>query len=238
MADDFFKKEEEVQGEIKQEVAGEPEKIKLGDEEFTQDELNSLVGLGKIAREAEEKYNVKVEGIWPKFQQTINENVEFRKKQEEDVKVKDQEDLTTKAQTNQELTEEEQLRLASIKLRELGFVSRDDVLKEVQNVLAGKELLGKVDNLVEEQAKAGFPKTTSEDLLTYMNETGVKDPQAAYKLKFEKEIEAVKEGKLGSIKKDTFVTEESAGAGIKNPQAKPITRHNLNEALSEVLNRE
>jgi len=237
MTDNFSKKEdiEEVKEEVE---TTEETKIKLGEEEYSQDELNSLVGLGKIAREAEEKYNVKVEGIWPKFQSTINENVEFRKAQEAEEKAREEQDLTKKSQTSEELTEEEQLRLASLKLKELGFISKDDIQSEVNNILTGKQLLSDVNTLVDKQSEAGNPKTSAEDLLTYMSENGLKNPEVAYKIKFEAELDAIKEKKLGSIKKDNFVTDETSGGGIKNPEAKPITKHNLSDALGDVLSRE
>jgi hypothetical protein len=229
---------EEIKEEVKSDevVVDSDTKIKLGEEEFTQDELNSLVGLGKIAREAEEKYNVKVEGIWPKFQSTINENVEFRKKQEEKEKALADEELNNKPQ--EELTEQEQLKLASLKLKELGFVSRDEIQNEVNNILTGKQLLTDVNSLVEKQSELGNPKTSAEELLTYMSENGLKNPEVAYKIKFEAELDSIKEKKLGSIKKGEFVTDETAGGGIKNPETKPITRNNLSDALSDVLGRE
>jgi len=235
MADDIKDNTEVEPDEQELEKTDEVGKIKLGEEEYTQEDLNSLVGLGKIAKEAEEKYNVKIEGIWPKFQQTINENVDFRKQREQEEKAKEEDTLTQKASTDQDLTEEEQLKLASLKLKELGFVSREDVMGEVNNIIAGKQLLSEVDNLVKTQAEAGNPKTSSEELLSYMEANGIKNPVAAYKLKFEDELDQIKEKKIGGIKKDNFVTEE-AGSGNKIPQQKPITRNNLTEALSEVLN--
>jgi len=246
MTDDFFKKEdkkEDIKEEEKEEST-EPEKIKLGEEEYSQDELNDLVGLGKIAKEAEEKYNVKVEGIWPKFQQTINENVEFRKAQEEeekakaeDTKAKEDEEITKKAAEGEELTEEEQLALAATKLKGMGFVSKDEIDKTVNAILEGRDLLGQTKNFIAEQETAGNPKVSAEDLLTFMSDKGIKDPQIAYKIKFEAELDQIKEDKLKGIKKDTFVTEEKGG-GIKLPETKPITRANLTEALSDALNRE
>lgn len=238
MADNFAKENqtEETVSETSEETQ-ETDKIKLGENEFTQDELTELVGLGRIAKEAEEKYNVKVDGIWPKFQQTINEKIELEKKFEEDKKAKETQELQSKASNQEDLSEEEQLKLASLKLKELGFVSKDDVVKEVDAILAGKQLLSEVETLVSKQAEDGNPKTTSEELLTYMQENGIKNPQVAYKLKFESELDEIKSKKLDSVKKDKFVTDETSGGGIKNPQTKPLTRYNLNEALSEVLSR-
>jgi hypothetical protein len=223
--------------EIKEVVETKPETFKVGEEEYTQDQLNDLVGLGKIAREAEEKYNVKVEGIWPKFQQTINENVEFRKAQEEKAKVEETETITKKAAEGAELTEEEQLQLAATKLKSMGFVSKEEINKEVSAILEGRDLLDQTQKFIKDQEVAGNPKVSTEDLLGYMSENGLKKPEIAYKLKFEKELDAIKESKLSGIKKDQFVT-ESAGGGIKLPEQKPITRANLTEALSDALNRE
>ena len=236
MADKIKEESSEVKAEETEQIE-EPGKIKLGEDEYTQDELNQLVGLGKIAREAEEKYNVKVSGIWPKFQQTINENVEYRKAKEAEEKAKEEKTIIEKAQESQDLTEEEQLKLASLKLKELGFVKQEDIQAEVNNILAGKQLLTDVETLVNKQSEAGNPKTTSEELLTYMSENGIKNPEVAYKLRFEAELDAIKESKIKGIKKDSFVTEETS-SGIKSPKQVPLTRHNLTEALSEVLNRE
>ena len=232
------KNEDVKEEEVVVEEAVEPEKIKIGEEEYTQDDLSQLVGLGKIAKEAEEKFNVKVDGIWPKFQQTINENVQYRKAEEERKKSEEDSSLQTKVQTGEELSEEEQLKLAAVKLREMGFVSADEIDKRVAAVLEGKEMLQHVRGLVDEQAKEGNPKTTEEELLTYMNENGIRKPEIAYKLMFEKELDEIKHEKMGTLKKDQFVTDGSQSAGSKIPQAKPITRANLTEALNEALNRE
>jgi hypothetical protein len=229
-------KQEEII-EVKEE-AQQPETIKLGDAEYSQDELNDLVGLGKIAKEAEEKYNVKIDGIWPKFQQTINENGEFRKKQEEFDKHSEQEQLIKKAGEGVELSESEQIALAAQKIREMGFYTKDDVAKEVSNIMAGRELLDQVNKLVDEQSQVGNPKTNAEELLSYMDENGIKNPSVAYKLRFEKELDEIKASKLGGIKKDQFVTEEGGGTGNKLPRVEPVTRANLTDALSDVLNRE
>jgi hypothetical protein len=227
--------EENKQEEKEVEVS---DKIKLGDVEYTQDELNDLVGLGKIAREAEEKYNIKVEGMWPKFQQTINENVKFREQIEESSKAHEQEQIIKKANEGAELSEEEQLKLAADKLRSMGFYTGEDVAKEFANLMAGRELLSDVNKLINEQSEAGNPKTSAEDLLAYMQENGIKNPQSAYKLKFEAELDAIRERKLGESKKDDFPTEGGSAAGMKEPTKNPITRANLTDALSDVLNRQ
>ena len=66
MADtDFFDKPEEKVDEPKEEEKQEEAKVKVGEKEYTQDELSKLVGLGEIGAEAEEKFNVKLDKVWP-----------------------------------------------------------------------------------------------------------------------------------------------------------------------------
>jgi hypothetical protein len=57
MADDFFQEDQQ----------GESQKIKVGEKEYTQDELNTLVGLGQIAQEVETRYNTKIDRVYPEF---------------------------------------------------------------------------------------------------------------------------------------------------------------------------
>ncbi len=234
MADDFFNKEEQIeQPEEKPEGQEElSDTIKVGEDEYSQDELQRMVGLGKVASELEDKWNTKVDRLFPEFTKLSQEKKEWQKEKEE---------FETKAPTVEEGGEEDELAQAVSKLKELGFVNREDIDKEVSgkvlSVLSAKELLEDTERLVRKQAKQGNPKLSSEELLGYMQETGIKNPDFAYRMRFEKELDEIKEKKLSGIKPKGFVTEE-AGGGEKVPQAKPLTRHNITEALTEVLNRE
>jgi len=58
----FFKDDEPEEVEEKEEEK-EPETLMIGDEEYKQEDLQRLVGLGKIGQEAEEKYNVKLDKV-------------------------------------------------------------------------------------------------------------------------------------------------------------------------------
>ena len=55
---DFMNDKEEVQ---------ETEKITIGDQEFGQEELEELVGLGRIGKEAQEKFNTSIDKVYPEF---------------------------------------------------------------------------------------------------------------------------------------------------------------------------
>jgi len=231
MTDDLNKDEAVEQPEGQTEEALEvPETIKVGEEEYSQDELQKMVGLGKVASELETKWNTDINRLFPEYTKLSQEKKEWIKQQEE----------TPAPAVVKEEGGEDEVQQAVSKLKELGFISRDDVDKEVSNkvmsVLAAKELLADTEKLVKDQAGLGNPRLSSEELLEYMQETGIKRPDLAYKAKFEKELDEIKEKKLGEIKPKGIITEDG-GAGEKVPQAKPITRHNITEALSEVLNR-
>lgn len=235
MADDFFKKEETTEEKPEGQVEEQEElsdTIKVGEEEYSQDELQKMVGLGKVASELETKWNTDINRLFPEYTKLSQEKKDW---------VKEKEELSKKPEPVEEEGGEDEIQQAVAKLKELGFVSKDDIDREVSgkvlSVLSAKELLAETESLVKKQASQGNPKLSSEELLGYMQDTGIKDPGFAYRMKFEKELDEIKEKKLSGIKPKGFVTEE-AGGGEKVPQPKPLTRHNITEALSEVLNRE
>ena len=78
MADDFYQSEEKVE-EIQTEETAEPEKIKIGDDEFTLDEAKDLLSKGKFAREIEEKQNIKLDKVWPGHQELSNKVRDYEK---------------------------------------------------------------------------------------------------------------------------------------------------------------
>lgn len=51
----------------------EVEKIKLGDKEYTQDELSQLVGVAEKVNSLESQYNTKLDKVWPEFGRSQNE---------------------------------------------------------------------------------------------------------------------------------------------------------------------
>src|SRR3990167_2990495 len=74
MADNDFLKEPETPEEPEKQE--EPEKIKIGEREFTQEELNRRIGLSDVAIESEEKYDRPISKYWPEYtksQQRIKE---------------------------------------------------------------------------------------------------------------------------------------------------------------------
>src|SRR3990167_3225048 len=130
--DEFFKDPKE---EIEEPEAQETEKIKLGEDEYSQDELDNLVKLGKIAKESEEKYNRPISKFWP----------EYSKAQE---KIKDLEGQLEEKQAVPTLETEQidpNVRQQALKqAKDLGIVTKDDINSYIDSRIQGKELLDNI----------------------------------------------------------------------------------------------
>lgn len=211
----------------------EVQKIFVGDKEYTQDELSRYVGLGKLAEEAETKYNTKIDKVWPEYTRSQQELKELRKLKEERE--------THKAP---EIPEDEQLRQAREAARKVGIVTEDafgDMLGKsfrqfyVQE-RAAEKLLEEADSLESKyNGSDGRPKFSSQEILEHMRETGIRNPEKAYKDKYEAELDAWKESQLREAKKPGLVTRSTTVAGGKQPPAVKITSDNLDDLVKQGL---
>lgn len=225
MKDDFFKEEAMEEETV-------VEKIKVGEAEYSQEELDKLIGLGKLGQELEEKWNTKLDRVVPEYTKATQ-----RIKDLEDYK-STVEKLTPKEE--EKITDQEQVLVEARKqLESLGYLPADKVEKrarEIANeVFSGYKLVEKVDSVISKQVEQGYPQVDRESLLAFMNEKNLVDPELAYKVKFESEIDAVKEKKLASIKPTGFVTEKGSNAGGKQPQPVRVTKANLGEIIESYL---
>lgn len=202
MPDDFFNSNEGSQ---------EPQKIKVDDGEYTVDELKELVKQGKMAKEVETKHNTKLDRLMPEYTKATQQVKELQAKLEatESQIAQKQKDI----KSDEDLTPE-QKRAALKKLEELGGItvenleSKIDKLIEsrVSNILAGRDLLADV-KAASKWAKDEFGiEASSEDILTYMQENGFRDPKRALKDKFEEQIDKLKQQKWLSSKAPEFRT--------------------------------
>ena len=220
MADFFEKPAEETPAE---------ESFKLGDKEYSQEDLQKLVGLGEMAREAETKWNTPINKVFPEYTKATQKIKEYEAQIAEYEAKKPEERPLPNAQLTAEQKDEAKRQLA-----ELGF-GEDQYRRIVREELAAKDLILNVNSLVEAQTKAGNPATTSQDLLTHMQETGIKDPKKAYKDMFEEELDAIKEKKLATIRPQGMVTTEASTAGSKMPSTIKVNRANIAQIVAEAL---
>lgn len=229
MADFFNDKEEEVV-----EAQEEVEKIKLGEKEFTQDELSKLVGLGEKYIDTEKRYNIKLDNVWPENSKLVNENRELK------TKLSEFEKPQRPQLPEDQLAQREQAIKAA---KELGIVTGEDfegyMSKSFQQFYAKERM---AERLLDEcsdlegsiNGSDGRPKFETETILKHMNETGIQHPEKAYKDLYETQIDAWKERKLSEAKKPGYVTQEQGG-GAKLPPNIKITRDNLDQMVAESL---
>src|SRR3990167_11539982 len=186
--EDFLKEPETPEEPEKQE---EPEKIKIGEREFTQEELNRRIGLSDVAIESEEKYDRPISKYWPEYtksQQRIKELEEKLQSAEQ----------TTSAPTagSPEETKTQALKQA----KELGLVTVEDINSYIDARVEGFKLREDVDALIGEVKNEGKPVPTQDELLNYMAENGIRNPDKDYKIMFEDVLGRWKEKRLKSIK--------------------------------------
>ena len=243
MADDFFeeKKDDKEVGE----------KVKVGEKEYSQDELSNLVGLGETAKEYETKWNRKISEFYPDYTQKSQKLSDYEKKdaerqvilekQEKEEEEKRQEELEERARAGK-LSPEEIKQAALREARELGLLTREDFNEEVRKEITMQKT---VDQLKEdtqiavEGAKEKYGiSTNNEDVWKHMKENGYTKPDKAIKDMFEQEIDKWKEEQLLKARPRGFTTQEGTEAGGKQPpERKRLTKDKLGDAIVESLTR-
>lgn len=229
MADtDFFNNTEETkvddQTQTQEDIA---QTIKVGEKEYSQDQLSRLVGLGEIGAEAEEKYGVKIDKIWPNHQRTINEKIQL----EQELNTL----KSTATKTPDQLSQDQVAEQARAELNKLGYVNKSEVEGMVTAILAGSKLQDQTAVVVNQRAQDGYPKADVGQILLHMRDTGIRSPDKAYNDLFETEIDAIKEKKLATLKPSGFVTQTGSTAGSKAPAPQKVDSKNLREVLSALL---
>lgn len=212
------------------------QKIKLGEEEFSTDQLQKYVSLGKLAEEAETKYNTKIDRVWPEYSKAQNELKQLRQEKEtwgqKEVKDIDED-------------QEEVVRRAKQNARKIGIVTDenfDELMdkkfqERYQSQRSAEKLLDTMKDLEKNyNGSDGRPKFELQEVIGFMQEKGVTDPELAYKWKYEKELDAWKEEQFSKSRKGGYTTLSSSTAGAKMPPSVKITKDNLNQLVSEAMN--
>jgi hypothetical protein len=226
---DFFNNNTPT-GDTKMDTTVQPEKIKLGEVEYTQDDLSRLVGLGSRYDELDKKTGG-VDKMVAGFGKRGEEIGQLRKELD-DLKNRT---LSQKQDQGQQLSQDELKQIAKQQARELGLMTQDDLDSFYVTRRAAEKLVEDVDSMISEAKSKGQPETTKEDLLKHMQETGIRNPQKAYKDLFETELESWKEQQTKKAVMPGLYSNTNSTAGAKVPPKVEITRDNLKALLHEQL---
>ncbi len=205
------------------------EKVKVGDSEYTQDELNRFVGLGKLASEAETKYNTKIDRVYQEFTKSRQEIKDLQEKYE----------TALKNSTNPISPEDKarSIKEAQQAARELGIPTMEDLDAFYERKRAAEKLLDAATSMENEiDGSDGRPKFEKMKVMQYMIDNGVNDMKTAYKIMNEEALDVWKETQLGKNKKPGITNPKvvSAGGG-KQPTDVKVTKDNLSELVSQAL---
>lgn len=227
------------------------EKIKVGDKEYSQADLQRLVGLGEIGAEAESKYKTRIDRVWPQFQSVINEKRTLEEKAvasesakaELERRVQELESRQTQNQNQQPQYQAPQLTPDQIKAeaikqaKELGIPMSDDVRRITMEVMQGQQLINDVGNVIDSMTEDGLPNATVEDILSHMQSSGIRNPEKAYKDMFEKEYYDNQLAKLQQVKRAPGLPSVSQSqAGSKLPPANTNFRRMKDSDLTAMIN--
>ena len=223
---DFYKPEEKE--EPKEEL------VKLGEEEYKPEELEAMVGVASKVKDFEEKSGTDFDGLTTSWGKR-GEEIGNLKKQLEEAN-KEPEPEPTPEEAKAEMTKEQVVKQA----KEFGLVAKDDLNEFFEEKLSQREqgqAILKSCNKMEKKydGKDGRPEFKTDEVLEFMKESGVKQPDIAYKIKFGKELDTWKEDKLSGKKPSGLVTEEDSDAGSKVPTQPKTTLKNLDDHVKEAL---
>lgn len=239
-----------------EETPAEPtveEKIKLGEKEYTQAELQKLVGLGEIGLEAESKYKTRLDRVWPEYTKRSQELVDLRDKTAKyEAQLKELQEKTTQQPQSQQpsLTQEQRQQIAQMTPEmkqqalkqlqelnnELGYTP-DNFRRIAMEVIQGQNLINDITGVIDNFTSDGLPNTTVEDVLAHMQETGIRNPEKAYRDMFETEYLEHQANKLAELKSERkgLPTTPKSTAGAKQPAPVKVTDSNLDQLVAEAL---
>jgi hypothetical protein len=223
---------DEVQAEVPA-IEPEIEKIKIGEEEYSLDEAQALLKLGKLGKELETQWDTDISKVYPKFTQATKR-----------VKELEESNAQYEAEKNavpvdKQVAYEEARRQA----KEIGILTKDDIDEVVSRIVEQKtEERKQVESVLQEandlekelNGSDGRPKFEKEKTIQYMVDTGVRDMRIAYELSNRDALDTWRLNKLQETKSKGIVTQP--GGGAKKPEEPRITKDNLNEMVREALN--
>jgi len=227
---DFYNKPTEETTDDTEETV---EKTKVGDKEYTQDELNVLVGLGEFAQKVQTEQNRPLDRIYPEYIKTTQRLTELEKENDSLKSVK----TNTKIEEGVDLTPAEKKEQIRKELREYGAVLSEDVDSYIDRRLGARDTLATTKGVIADAKEKYGINTNEDELLNFMGAEGIRSPETAFKLKYEDQIDERKEKQIEKAKKPGMATESTSTAGSKAPQAVRPTYDNADALMDDIFNR-
>lgn len=228
---DFFDKTDDEGNDL-------PSTFKIGEKEYTQEQVENMVSKAQQVEELEGRYNTKLDRVWPEYGKSQNElkslkeELEQLRNQSQQQPIREEGDLS-----------EEQVRIAQEQARKIGILTQSDfdkMMNEKFKTYYNQERFA--EKLIEDghrleseiNGSDGRPKFVLEEVLEYMAETGHKDLMKAYKDKYDSQIEDWKAQQLKNARPQPFSTQDSTFSNREPSPIKP-TKANIYDLVDEGL---
>lgn len=205
----------------------------IGDKQYTQDQLDELVSLGEMSREAQIRYNTDLSKVYPEYIKTTQRVKELEEQQAQ--YERQQQDL--KFSQGQQLTPDEVRERAQEEATNLGLWNDKNAPERLNEVLDGRDLAAETDEIVDDLSTMGI-ETDRETILDYMDQNDISLPERAADEMYDyltrlrdtqaQEMESLKEGE----DLFTFSGEETAN---RLPEGVKINDDNFKQILGELI---
>jgi|GEM_PF-1994650 len=223
-----------------------PSNIVINGEEYSSDEAQELVGLGKKTREYEQKWNTSLDKVWPDYGRLTQEHKatqsELAEAREQLAKFSEKKDAGTETQVDTSKAREAARKLGIIfneDLEKSGYIKKDDLPKYFQQYTAEQKavdkILGDADKYESEiTGEDGRPPFNKKAVLAYMQAYGIEDPIKAYEDMYEPQLKSWKDQQVAGKKNPSLRTIDKP-EGKKEPKPVKVTDDNVMDLLSERL---
>ena len=225
-----------------------PSNVVINGQEFTPDEAQELIETGRKTHEYEQKWNVKLDNVWPKYgevttnyktveqerDQARQELSEFKAKQQQQVETPADVQAAREAAKKLGIVLDEDVKGKYVAKDELETWYTDRRAKEKADEEAVKSVLNEADKIAEEVKKSGSPvRFNKKAVLAYASAYGKTDLREAYDEMNADDLAPWKESQLAAKKGSSLRT--LSGGNKKQPEDVRVTNDNVKELLHESL---
>lgn len=196
----------------------ETDTVSINNEEYSYSDLQDLIGRGKMAREIETKQNTKLDRLMPEYTKATQRLKEIEPKlQEYESKIKEYEERMNPKQ--QGLSDDEKIATLQ-RAAELGLVTEKTLADKVQGIidarvqlhLQAQEKVRDTSNAIGDFSREYGLEATTEDVINFMVENGIKNPKLALKEMFDSRISEIETERRHKAEEDGFMTQPTSGA--------------------------
>jgi len=223
-----------------------PSKIVINGEEYSPEEAQELVGLGRKTKEYEQKWNTSLDKVWPEYGRITQEHkatqTELENARRQLASYETKKEAGTETTTDITKAREAARKLGFIfndDLEKSGYIKKDDLPQYFQQFTAEQKavekILSDVDRYESEiDGTDGRPPFNKKAVLAYMQTYNIEDPMKAYEDMYGTQIKSWQDKQVTDKKNPSLRTIEKP-EGKKEPKPVRVTDDNVMDLLSERL---